>query len=564
MQKSAFTKIIWILFYIFVFVFLLKNSYNYLDPDLGWHLKVGEQILTEKQVPDINYYNYTLNQKKWVDHEWLSNAIMFWLYDNFGYLSLNLLFAFISLITLIIQKVFIQKCFLKKGGGIFPIAIFQLLGLFAMAPHLGVRVQEITLLNLLLLLIIIYHYQKNLSRTFQQANSAKDESAINNPRSFWRDIRKMRDKNYKILFWLPILFYFWACVHAGFLIGLFILFFWIGIQLIRAVLSFPDSPSFKQIKTFSFFAVLSILTTLLTPYGLKLYSFLSSYKNTYYLTHIQEWLPMHYLPVILWQLLYSAIVATVIILIFQKRLSLYNFAKNRRDLVSSAFIWQIAISLLFLFLAFKSKRHFPLFFIVSFPMLMVFLSNYLCLPNKIFNQKWSKPLLLIKSYLIIGLLIIIFITSININFFTDPFTAFCSNFPCQATHFLKQHPEYHNLNIFNPYGWGGYLIWVWPEKQLFIDGRLPIAEFAGHTLFEEYHEFFKEEKVESKLNQYDIKLILLKIDKPHKLNWFEKYILQLNEEKINDQKNYLKNYLEDSKNWQKVYGDEISKIYVKK
>ena len=196
MQKITFTKIIWILFYIFVFVFLLKNSYNYLDPDLGWHLKVGEQILTEKQVPDINYYNYTLYGEKWVDHEWLSNAIMFWLYDNFGYLSLNLLFAFILLLILIIQNVFIQKYFLTphllggncpkdtiennniksknrpKGAGF--IAIFQLLGLFAMAPHLGVRVQEITLLNLLLLLIIIYHYQKN--------------------------------KNYKILFWLPFVF----------------------------------------------------------------------------------------------------------------------------------------------------------------------------------------------------------------------------------------------------------------------------------------------------------------------------------------------------------------------
>ena len=70
--------------------------------------------------------------------------------------------------------------------------------------------------------------------------------------------------------------------------------------------------------------------------------------------------------------------------------------------------------------------------------------------------------------------------------------------------------------------------------------------------------------MESKLNQYNIGLVLLKIEKKYKLNWFEKYLLQLNEEKINDQKNHLKNYLENSNNWQEVYGDKISKIYVKK
>ncbi|MCK4553702.1 hypothetical protein KAU19_01945 [Candidatus Parcubacteria bacterium] len=577
MQKNSFTKIIWILFYILVFVFLLKNSYNYLDPDLGWHLKVGEQILTEKQVPDINYYNYTLNGQKWVDHEWLSNAIMFWLYDNFGYLSLNLFFAFIVLLILIIQNVFIQKYFLTphllggdylkhttennniksknrlKGAGF--IAIFQLLGLFAIAPHIGVRVQEITLLNLLLLLIIIYHYQKN--------------------------------KNYKILFWLPFLFYFWACLHAGFLIGLFVLFFWISAKLVELIIhkykswqfiDFNSILNLKQIKIFSFFAALSILATCLTPYGLKLYLFLSDYKNTYYLKHIQEWLPIHYLPIMLWQLLYSAIAATVIILLI-----IFSFKKNKGEgeatqCLARHWVAQIAISLLFLFLAFKSKRHFPLLFIVSFPMIITFFSSYLYLPRptdlagqklgrgkpKIFDQNWKKPLIFIKSYLIIGLLILIYTYSISINFISDPFSCFCHSFPCEATKFLKENKQYHDLNIFNNYGWGGYLLWAWPEKQLFIDGRLPITEFAGHTLFEEYHEFFKEEKVEAKLSQYNIKLVLLKIDKPYKLNWFEKYLLQLNEDKINDKKNYLKDYLEDSSGWQKVYSDEISKVYVEK
>ena len=48
-----------------------------------------------------------------------------------------------------------------------------------------------------------------------------------------------------------------------------------------------------------------------------------------------------------------------------------------------------------------------------------------------------------------------------------------------------------------------------------------------------------------------------------KLNWFEKYFLLLDEEKINTQKNNLKEHLDTSGEWSEVYMDEISSIYVK-
>ena len=119
------------------------------------------------------------------------------------------------------------------------------------------------------------------------------------------------------------------------------------------------------------------------------------------------------------------------------------------------------------------------------------------------------------------------------------------------------------MNIFNTYGWGGYLIWQWPGKQIFIDGRLPQYEFAGHTMMEEYHEFFNEDEqeIENKLKQYDIKLVLLKKYRPHKLNWFEKYFLQLNQEKINEKENELENFLDSSGDWQKIYNDNVSNVW---
>jgi len=530
MKKINFIIIIWVLFYAFVFCFLLSNSYGYLDPDLGWHLKVGEQIINEKAVPSYEYYNWTLEGKKWVDHEWLINIIIYLIYNNFGYLAVNAFFALIILATLIILNIFTQKYFLKEKNGQFFILLFQALGLIAMAPHLGVRMQEITVLNLLLLLIIIYNYEKN--------------------------------KNYKILFWLLPLFYFWACLHAGFLIGIFIMFFWLSVKIIEIIIAkykitefigLENKLNFKNIRTFFCFAFFSVIITFFTPYGIKLYKFLGGYGNTFYMTHIQEWLPIFYFPFQYRQLLYIAFVTAAIYII------IYNREKTKLKL------WEISILLVFIILAFKSKRHFPLLFIISFPIIIKFfvdLFNF----KEIF-KKIPCRLLFIKTFLIVGFLIIIASQIIKINFTPDPFLSFNGNYPQEAMIFLKNNPQYNNLKFFNSYAWGGYLIWTLPNKKLFIDGRLPQYEFAGHTFLEEYCEFFDKEKIEKKLNEYDIKLVLLNIkEKRYKLNQFEKYFLGLDEGKINKSanENHLKDYLNNSSEWKKIYTDKISAVYVKK
>ena len=76
-KKINFQTILLILFYILVFSFLFYNSLSYLDNDLGWHLRVGEQIIGEGAVPTFDQFDYTLEGKEWVDHEWLLNLITF-------------------------------------------------------------------------------------------------------------------------------------------------------------------------------------------------------------------------------------------------------------------------------------------------------------------------------------------------------------------------------------------------------------------------------------------------------------------------------------------------------
>ena len=556
MKRIKFLHIIWALFYLAIFFILLNNSFSYMDPDLGWHLRVGEQVLADKAVPNLELYNYTLEGEAWVDHEWLLNAATYWIYENYGYPALNIFFALLIVIALIILNVLTQKYALKKKNGFIFIIIFQTLGVIASLPHLGVRMQEITLLNVAILLFIIYHYEKNHS--------------------------------WKILFWLLPLFYLWASMHGGFLIGIFILFFWALIKLIEILLlklkyhSSVASPSkykkfcvklcqqsaefidgektitVKQIFIFLFFVICGAVAATATPYGVKLYSYLLNITNSSFMMEkIVEWFPFYYLPIKYWQLLYFSFIVIVILLIF------FYACKKRKEL--KAPLWEMAVAIFFLALALRSKRHFPILFIVSFPLLIGFFSSFFSLPNDNFlNKKWPKQFFIVKPYIAIAFIVIIASKLIGINFITDPFIFFGGKYPRDAAAFLKGNSEYSNKKLFAKYGWGGYLIWVMPEKKLFIDGRLPQYPFAGHTLLEEYYEFFNETKIEDKLKQYDIGLVLMpsKISY-YKLNWFEKYFLLLNEEKINEYENHFKNYLEQSDNWKLIYNDKISDIYVK-
>ena len=151
------------------------------------------------------------------------------------------------------------------------------------------------------------------------------------------------------------------------------------------------------------------------------------------------------------------------------------------------------------------------------------------------------------------------------NFTSDPFSSkkFCRQYPCEAVSFLKNGPQYFKERIFANYGWGGYIIWSWPGKKLFIDGRLPQYPYAGQTLLAEYFEFFKEGAAEKKLNEYNIRLVLMNKFRLIKLNWFEKYILGLNEENINKKQRFLEDYLKKSAGWKLIYEDGHSYAYQK-
>jgi len=233
--------------YIFVlFVFLLILSYsarfNLIDPDFGWHLRTGQLIL-ERGVPKIDWYSHTMPNFPWIDHEWLTDVFIYKIYSIFGYQILMAVFLIIftlAFITLIKKEQFLSF--------LLPV----ILGYLASLNYLGVRPQLLTVLFTSILLIILNKFLEAPNRRF--------------------------------IYFVPVLFMFWANLHGGFIIGLLLIFLFLTIEIFKKTKLFKKivslkifvgqsflEPSNKKIKVLSFMFFCSLIVTLVNPYGIRVY-----------------------------------------------------------------------------------------------------------------------------------------------------------------------------------------------------------------------------------------------------------------------------------------------------
>ena len=91
-------------------------------------------------------------------------------------------------------------------------------------------------------------------------------------------------------------------------------------------------------------------------------------------------------------------------------------------------------------------------------------------------------------------------------------------------------------NIFNSYGWGGYLIWrAYPEYKVFIDGR---ADVYGDSFLYDYMTIYRSEPGwEDKLKNQGVQTVIVEPNAP------------------------LANTLLASQSWKIVFEDKISVIF---
>jgi len=430
------------------------------DPDVWWHLRTGQLMLATQHAFHTDPYSFTRAEQLWIDHEWLSQVLIFGLYRVAGWGGLIVGFGVVVAAGFLIT-------FLRCPGRPYLAGLIILCGAFASAPSWGVRPQMFTFLLASVFLLI-------LERSYQRPN---------------------------LLWWTPFLMLLWVNLHGGYALGIaFLVLFLLGDALDRGF-GLQEASRFRA-RTVRLALALAVCVAVvpLNPYGIRLYWYpLQTLRSQAMQSYIGEWASPdfhkpEYLPVLLMMLATLAFPA-----LSPRRL-------RPRELV---------LLLTTTYAALRSVRHIPIYALVAVPILST-LAQAWWERRSLSRQPAAKHRLpnrikiLVNAALLGGFLVF---TIARVHYVVRRQAATEErNFPAAAVAFLSavQPPG----PILNHYNWGGYFIWkLYPQYRVFIDGR---ADLYGDSFMNELATayYLRGSSWQELLEKWSIRTVVLPVDAP--------------------------------------------------
>ena len=156
---------------------------NLADPDYFWHLRAGQWMIENGRLPINDPFLWSQETTRWVNHEWLSDILLFWVYERGGGAALSVVVAVLFCFTLWVMYRF-ANYYLPS----FPALILTVLGGSTVLIWVTVRPQSITY-------CLFAYFLTTLIRYVDQGNTW----------AIWS---------------LPPLVAIWANLHGAFVIGI--------------------------------------------------------------------------------------------------------------------------------------------------------------------------------------------------------------------------------------------------------------------------------------------------------------------------------------------------------
>lgn len=268
------------------------------------------------------------------------------------------------------------------------------------------------------------------------------------------------------LFFLPLFFALWANLHAGFVAGLafwVIVFFVQLYEKIRATkFTFHHLANIESASL-----LLGFIATLLTPYHLTLWREIITSTTSPLIAYVAEW-----------QMPLSRLDAPLIIFLGAGAALIFS---SRKMLPLKE-----VVPMVFFFVSYmQHARMAPFFFITALPLIqrtLVLLSDN--------TQKLIKELPSRRKYFILLAPSLLLLAMLGYNatssMLREPYEP-----PYEAIRALRLIPH-ESCNIFNDYGFGGWMIFEDPSTKVFVDGRSPHWKAQdGTSPFAEYVDLIK-------------------------------------------------------------------------
>jgi hypothetical protein len=389
------------------------------DPDMWWHLKLGEVIWTTHTIPTTDLFSYTTNHHASITHEWLSELLIYGAYRLGGYSGLMLWLCFFTIALLIAGY---ALCWLYSGNakvafvGGLTIWLFGTIG-FAIRPHM---------IGYLLLIVelLLLHLGQTRNR-------------------YW-------------FLGLPPLFAIWINCHGSFFFGLalagvFLFTSWFNFQIGSLVATRWDP---LRRRTLALVLLLSMAALFLNPGGVKqiTYPLNTMLYQPINLSQVTEWQPLQWNDVRGVALL--AVLGCIFLLLILRR--------------SELFWHELLVLVLGAWLAISHTRMAFVFGILAAPVLSRLLSPLWDSYNPEKDHPWPNAIL------VAGSLLAIFLAFPNRQHLVAQVN---ENNPVKAVDFIRD--RHLSGRMLNSYDYGGYLIWALPQQPVFIDGRADLFEWAG-------------------------------------------------------------------------------------
>ncbi len=358
-----------------------------------WHyIKTGMITLTTHKIVDKEIFTFTAFDTPYINLHWLSQIYYFLLY-KIGGLEI-LAFSHAVIITLTFIIVFLLAY--KHSNNLKISSFVTLLTMALSVTNFALRPQEFSILFFALTLF------------FLKTNR---------------------------LFLIPLLFVLWANFHGAFIIGLLL----VGIECLGSL-------KLKYFVTLAF----SILATLLTPWGLKLYQSVLNVESENFANLVSEWYP-------------PTIHEQAGFIFFSMLLFLFILQNFRKQSLSRLELLTLVV---FTLLALHSQRAIIWWAIVVSP---IFASSFKELFFEKLKSKSDEKENFIVNWVFVILFICYSVSSLpwfktnNILLPKIKRDLIASNTPVKLTSFLAKSKNCNK--IFNNFAWGSYFMWGLNDSQ---------------------------------------------------------------------------------------------------
>jgi len=405
---------------------LICLVYPYTDYDWGWHYRYGEYLVTHGQILRHDIYSWTMPGFEWVNHSWLYDPLLYFLYNRVSFFGLAIAGAVagVAVFYLCIRQVMLA--FWHKAI----LAVF-FAALSKEALLQGLRTQVVGLLVLALFVDLLHRERQG---------------------HWW-------------IYWaLPGLFCLWTNLHGSFLLGLIV--FGVYVMGDLALLKIRGTAIPRRWFMFAASLLASVAASLVNPFTYHVYLEAWRHFGDPMLPVVLEWVPPDFSE-ILGVLFLGYTLVLVVGFVTRRKLS---------DVPT------VVVTILTFYLAVSSRRHVPVFLVLTLPFAALVIPSI-----RVRVVGLARTSLVGVAMIAVFGMAVFFRWPAYQALWRDPAQAYCTwgNYcsPDLVRFLIKHPPEGRGFNF---YDWGGYLIGSGVPAKLFVDGRMHLWERDGFRPMETY------------------------------------------------------------------------------